>query len=141
MPIAIDTVMNNWQTQCRLQWRCLAGMESANDTPPSALLTATTTIMHNVVARFKTASGLEELFTTSLSRAWSAFADSLPDKLMLCACLGALHHELECNSKVCSKIMDLGRHRGLHELILNTLEEVVQVQFSVMVMYSNTTGL
>lgn len=115
-------------------------MESVKDSPPSALLTATTVILHNVVARFKTASGLEEHFASALKRAWSAFADSLPDTLMLCACLGALHHESECNNEVCSKIMELVRHQGLHEAILTAMVKVMQVQSSLMAMDCNTTA-
>lgn len=109
----------------------LAGVESA----PSPLLTATTKVLHFVVAQFKTAPGLEDLFTTSVSRAMSSFADSLPDKLMLCACLGSLHHETECNNQVCSKIMNLVRHRQVHGAIFNTLLEVMQVQSPMMVVY------
>lgn len=56
----------------------LAGVESADEAPPSPLLTATTKVLHFVVAHFKTAPGLEDLFTTSVSRAMSSFADSLP---------------------------------------------------------------
>lgn len=85
----------------------LAGVESADEAPPSPLLTATTKVLHFV------APGLEDLFTTSVSRAMSSFADSLPDKLMLCACLGSLHYETECNNQVCSKIMNLVRHMEL----------------------------
>lgn len=115
-------------------------MESVKDSPPSAFLTATVMILHNVVARFKTASGLQEHFATALRRAWSAFADSLPDKVMLCACLGALHHESECENEVCSKITDVVRHQGLHEAILSAMVEVVQVQSSLMAMGCNTTA-
>lgn len=86
-------------------------------------------------------SSLEDLFTPSLCQAWSAFADSLPDKMMLCACLGALHHEMECNNEVCSKTMDLVRHEGMHEAIFKALAEVVQVQVqsSGMVMDCNNS--
>lgn len=125
------------QTAVREQFLCLAGTESAGEGPPSALLSATTKTLHFVVTRFKTVVGLEDLFTTSLCRALSLFADSLPDKLMLCACLGALHYETECNNQVCSKILSLVSHREIYGAIFNTLLDVMQVQSSIMVMHCN----
>lgn len=103
-------------------------MESVDEGHPSALLTATTKILHFAVARIKTAAGLENMFTTSLSRALVLFANSLPDKMMLCACLGALYYETEHNNQVCSKSLSSVRHREIHSAIFKTLLDGMQVQ-------------
>lgn len=143
--ITIGIVMSNasraMQTPSHEQWLCPVGLEVDKGFPPSALLTATTSVLHFVVTRFKMESRLENLFSPSLCQAWSAFADSLPDKMMLCACLGALHHEMECNNEVCTKTMDLVKREGMHEAIFKALVEVaqVQVQSSVMVMHCNNS--
>lgn len=139
--IAIGTALSNaiqsraLQTPCRKLWKCLAGLEVANGFPPTPLLTATTSLLHFVVTRFKMESSLEDLFAPSLCQAWAVFADSLPDKMMLCACLGSLHHEMECDNEVCTKTMDLVRHEGMHEAIFKALVEVTQVQVT-----SSVTG-
>ena len=106
--------------------------------PALDLLRATTRVLHFVVPRFGKVDKLDELFTESFRCAMTALADSLSDRLMLCACLGALSvggriYPCEVENKVCSMILKMVRLKGLHEAIFITLDEVMKVLWSVMV--------
>lgn len=115
----------------------LAGRDStrSDGTPaaPSALLTATTRLLHWVMPglEFVEHTGeMEIMFSTSCGNAMSAFSDSLPDKLWLCACFGAIDAkatEEKQGPPGCKQIMMLGRRTGILDLIATTLEQAMQV--------------
>lgn len=119
----------------------LAGKESSRSNgtaaPPSALLTATTRVLHFVMPRLgysKHASDMEVLFITALGGAMSTFSDSLPDKLLLCACLAALDAEaavqkagLNVRLSGCKQTLMKGEDTGILHLIATTLDQAMQV--------------
>lgn len=49
------------------------------------------------------------------------------DKTLLCAFIGALDHQAQCNSKVCKTVVKSVKQWGLYHAILTTLEEIMQV--------------
>lgn len=96
--------------------------------PALALLRATTRVLLFVVPRFGNVNNLDESFTEAFRFAMTALADSLPDRLLLCASVGALDVDVEIYpSEVCSKILKMVRLKGLHEAIFLTLDEVMKV--------------
>ena len=100
--------------------------------PAVALLRATTRVLHFVVPKLGNVNNLDELFTESFHCAMTALADSLSDRLLLCASLGALNvdaglYPSEVQNKVCSEILKMVRLKGLHEAIFITLDEAMQV--------------
>lgn len=102
---------------------CAAGMESSASQPGNPRL------LHFAVARLGNADGLEENLAAAIRKTMS-FSDELFDKALLCAFIGALDHEAECNSKVCKTVMKSVKQWGLHDAIFTTLEEIMQVLFT-----------
>ena len=102
--------------------------------PACAVLRATTKLLHFAMPKVEKADHLNELFTESVRSAMTALADSLSDRVMLCACLGALnaHDDIgppERRNKVCSLITKKVRLKGLHEAIFTMLDQVMQVMW------------
>ena len=102
--------------------------------PAIAMLRATTKLLHFAMPKIGSMDDLEELFTESVRFAMTALADNLPDRLMLCAFLGAInaHAEIgpsEHQNKVCSLIMKKVRLKGLHEAMFTALDQVMQVMW------------
>ena len=96
--------------------------------PPPPLLIATARVLHLVVARLENESGLPARLAAALDYAISGFSDRLVDKMMLCACLGALTAEGEAlNPNLCHKIISLFTLEGSYKVVLTTLEQIMQV--------------
>ena len=55
------------------------------------MLRATTRVLHFVVCRFDSKDNLGKRYTQCVGRAMSAFSDSVSDRMLLCASLGALN--------------------------------------------------
>lgn len=103
---------------------------------PSASLRATTRVLHLVMAGFQTGEGPYEGFASAFACAISAFSDRLSDKLMLCACLGALSFQAEVrNCKVCSKFIIELTLKSSHDAIFSTLDQVMQVTWSTTMLF------
>ena len=128
----------NFGTTCMELQIWLAGKESNKaDGPaaaaPSAVLTAATRVLHFVMPQLehsKHTGDVEVLFSTAFAAAMSAFSDSLPDKLLLCACLGALDAEAALQKKGYlrgKQILIMGHRTDMFELIAHTLEQAMQV--------------
>ena len=97
--------------------------EGTGPAAPSALLTATARLLH--FARHEDLGGVDVLFIAAFETAMFALSDSLADRMMLCACLGAL----DSSSKKCDTIMESVKLKGLPDAIFTTLEQaVMQVQ-------------
>lgn len=96
---------------------------------PSALLSASTKMLHLIVAGFEDVGGLDSLFIAAFERAMSVFADSLSHRLMLCVCLGTLSAKADMpnGSKVSKMLMKSVKLKGLHDAIFTTLQQVMQV--------------
>ena len=103
--------------------------------PPSAMLIATARVLHLVVAKQENKQGLPTMLARALDRAIRGFSDRLVDKMMLCACLGALTAEGEAlNPTLCYNIISAFTLKGSYYAVLNTLEQVMQV-YSLLKLY------
>lgn len=112
------------------QLLCGAGMASAAGNAPSALLRATTKVLHFAVARYDMAARSEEAFAAAVSRAMAAFANSLSDQMLMCACLGALNSAAEFYDNSCSQVLDAMERKGMYDAVFTTLQQVMQVKLS-----------
>lgn len=74
-------------------WSCEAAKFQGQ--PALAMLKATTKLLHFVMPRIGSIKNLDKLFTESVWLAMTALADNLSDRLMLCACLGAINTQGE----------------------------------------------
>ena len=74
-----------------------AGFEVEDHPVPSALLTAACRALHWLVAFLPDTHPSVALFFTWFPAMMSAFSGSLPDQLLVCACLGALEMEAQAN--------------------------------------------
>ena len=125
------------QTAGTEQQLCVAGTRCHTETygsslvavlPPSALLIATARVLHLVVARLESEPSPPGMLATALDRAISGSSVRLLDKMMLCACLGALTAEGEAvNRKLCLKIISTFTYKGSYDAVFITLEQVMQV--------------
>ena len=102
--------------------------------PPLALLRATAKLLHIFVPNVESVNNLDKFFTDCFQLAMTALADSLSDRVMLCACLGAVsaHGDIgpsESQNKVCSLIMKKVRLKGLHEAMFTALDQIMQVMW------------
>ena len=111
------------------QQPCVAGKESAaaqaeeNGPPaPSALLTATTRVLHLVAGKV---DGSGEQFKAAWRSAMFASANSVLNQLWLCAGLGALPFKTEKLAYNRENIIMVSGHN--QDLVLSVLEQVVQV--------------
>lgn len=107
---------------------CDAGMAGAREqqpTPPSALLSATTRLMH-FVAKYLP-EGMEEAVAAAIKHAMSAFSGNLSDRLLLCACLGSLCHAVDNHNISSQQTLDVIQRQGIHDAIFTTLAQVMQV--------------
>ena len=112
------------------QWLCVAGKAS---TPlhveaegASAMLRAAARALHFVLASekgSKAVHGNEIVFMSAFQTAMSAFSDSLPDSMLLCACLGAIPS--------CDVITREVKVKGIDDAIFTTLEQVMQVSYVI----------
>lgn len=105
--------------------------------PTSALLRVTTSVLHFVVAGQETVDvlGDPESFTTAVEMALTAFTDSMPDRMLLCACLGALHTQGQVlNNRKYRMTLQLVKLTDLHEALFTTMEEVTQVYPSLLIL-------
>ena len=65
---------------------------------------------------------------TALDHAISGFSDRLVDKIMLCACLGALTMtEKALNPNLCHNIISAFTLKGSYDAVFTTLDQVMQV--------------
>ena len=71
----------------------------------------------------------------AFQRAVSSFADSLTERMLLCACLGALHFEggVHCNGH-CYNIMGLFIAKRLDDAVFTTLQQVMQVHSQIIML-------
>ena len=121
-------------------WLCGAGIASADVRDGvqagmlAPMLKGTTKVLHYAVAILDEAGSSAESFAEAIDDAMSAFSDSLPGSMYLCACLGALTHATEANSKVCTTVMSLVNQWGAQEAIFTTLEAVMQVRSCIIVL-------
>lgn len=86
------------------------------------MLRAAARALHFVIASGKGSTavhGNEVIFMSAFQHAMSALSDSLPDRMWLCACLGAF--------KSCDMIMREVKDKGIDDAIFTTLEQVMQV--------------
>lgn len=122
---------------CTQQWLRVAVGECSHlrdcvceaSAAPSALLRATARVLHLFVAGLGAGKDSKELFIWCFQLATSAFSDSLPDKLWLCTCLGALTCQAEMqNMEQCSVTIESVKLKGLHGVIPTTLEQVAEVR-------------
>ena len=103
--------------------------EAIQSTWSEDLLRAATGVMHLVVGNIKIDDILGKHFPTAIEHAMSVFSDSLSDKMLVCACLGALSIKgevLKNADAVCQAIVKLSKLKGLHDAIFTTLEQVMQ---------------
>lgn len=108
------------------QCLCAAGKAStpppkeAEGEGPSDVLRAAARVLHFVVSGEKglqAVIGLENTFMSAFEHAMSVFSDNLPDRMLLCACLGAFEH-----GDV------ITRKEKTDDAIFTTLEQVMQVK-------------
>ena len=86
-------------------------------------------MLHTVVAAGKDSKavhGIEGGFIPAFELAVSTFADSLPDRMLLCACLGAFSY--------CDVIMKEAKVRGTDDAIFTTLQQAMQVLICITVL-------
>lgn len=86
-------------------------------------------MLHYVVAGGKGSKALQgtaDGFISAFESTMSMLSDSLPDRMLLCACLGAFKHY--------DVIMREVKVRGLDDAIFATLEQVMQVQACITVL-------
>ena len=71
---------------------CGAGMADlgAHGQPASPLLSATTRLLHAALPSARSVPGMESEFAAAFRHAMSAIPNNLSDKMLLCACHGAL---------------------------------------------------
>ena len=113
--------------RCRKE-PCVVSNNRLVVSPPSALLIATARLLHLVVARLEDEGNLPAWLTTAIDGAMSAFFDRLIDKMMLCACLGALTVEREVlNGRFCNSAVSKFPFKGSYDAVFTTLEQVMQV--------------
>lgn len=95
----------------------------------------TTHVLHFAVARIRNPLGIEGALAEAIMTAMSVFSDKLFDRVLLCACIGALDNEAEGNNKVCKTVMKSIKACSGHDAIFTTLEEVMQVWSSTMLLH------
>lgn len=113
----------------------------------SALLTAASRVLHFVMPKMEPkerTDGIVALFTTAFEYAMCAFSDSLPDRLLLCACLGGLVAEAGVQKKgqpACRQTLIVQRLRGSLDLIFTTLEQAMQVWSCTSMLHTPQNGI
>lgn len=73
--------------------------------------------------------------TLAIQKAMALCSDSLYYRILLCAFIGALDHEAECSSKTCKTMMKLVKQLSIHNAIFTTLEEIMQVWSSIILLH------
>ena len=108
---------------------CDVGLEVAVS---SALLTAAIRALHWLAPFLPDTGHVVSQFPTVFPKFTSVVVDSLPDQLLVCACLGALevraqdHKEAD---KAANRVMQKVKQDGIHDGLVAKLEDIMQVHF------------